>query len=1440
MIRSTFSNSGVHIGENRDNMSYAYGLGDFFSLMFEDTSVPNLLLEADTLTASEVYSRFLQLTSTLSLEDIQTTVGSQIKLVLLDSSDLVEGTLSTYKLPLSIASSRYVANRPIMPTALLEDKVDFDITQDDYGNCFIRLAKPLASSTGYHPYSEYAFSSRVLPNGNTQYALWFVDVNVDEGLVAKYFGNLLGVQAKSSTEAFANFVYGLYYVYTQGPTLTVLKRGLNLVLGIPLARMDETVIDIRMYLQTDQYLVLTDENQYVIPYGLPPSVSIGDRVKAGQELAEWIEVKDFSNDGEWWVNLYIPTTIIPEPQSGYVSRYATPGSPVDYVMRNYLKTHTFLVRVNVTTFKNLQTFSDLISVIKKSKPAYTQPIYVWAVGNDEVLGLEESNLGIQIDSREELDLGNSYPHMKRYSSAPLNRSNTRFIRWNSPASVASAIGSDATLKSSNNNVQQVGISGYSNPQSMTRGNSWEELDWINILATRSSDTWRGTRDQVGYRRGNIVSYVDPVRSGEYTTVLNGSIPELNGWSQSTAASIDSSHVNEAYDIPQESLLHDYVQLSSVFKELPTSARIVPLAVLLKEEVDQKLDILSLTYDSVSGRTLIPVTKISRYINRNEIHYPILEQSLQSLWGSSTNPSPLDLVKFIGTRHYKLCSEDSVPGYWLTPPPSMNKDMCPSMLYQGATSLAAASEGDSLLIADITCQLKAVYLVSIDSQSSMPSCLPIENTTEPTSAVVSGLASRGMATHNSPFYLRRGSLTLSDQSESPTIPDAKEELLSFLSDSRVAEGSKVIPLSVISTSEVLDKAALWGEPVSTTDQYYMLRHPYPKRVRAEYGLKKASWFTALSPSLNSMYQDSSGTTPVTGYEQPVGLISDRYGLGGDAIQTVADRRPVVRARYNLLRYTGFEGSVPGSASSGTGTPPTDWSVQASSTAAYIGAYSNGVLRLECTSSSIRLQQNQSLPAGVSARYRIVITINSYGLNLSELVDVVQVSGSFTITYSVNGATVNPLTYIPVSNTEVIATLRNTGASSCIAGLRMGVGLYSYSLSQSVTGVAAFKEPDYRLVTGPVNLPRYQRVGNPVMGSSLLTGTPDYDATGFPPYLYFDGANDYLVIQPSVTFGSYKLSSFINFTKYSGSSSSTLFEAVCTTATSNAKFKVYSGSSVSVKTVSPSGKELEYSYPSTSAPVYGTFTAVLDTQSDTGQNQLRLYRDGQAVSGTPVSTGPVEEFFTQGVSIYIGASASSTEFFNGNIYSFVLESQSADVSDRAATEDWIAGELVSGKSVDRPSLYHYPDFFRRDSKWPDINGVTTGSIFEYTPSSDIIDRDWGYDKVLAYNLSSGATALYWICSREVLGPTDYWVVSYQNGGDVARVDSGIPSQLGKTVVPPYRQLGSLNYEYLNLGVNSVALNSLVDTSSPVFSYSDYINTNIAISRNGMVLKQAVAIQ
>lgn len=375
MTISLTNNDGISLFGENTSLTYMYGLSDFWATMFQDPETIETILRANSLELSEVYSRFLQLTSTISLSDIQVALKSQIKLILLKTSDEVPGSEGIeYYLPETVISSRYICNRPFLPTETLEEGVHFRISEN---RTIIRFSKPLV---------EFNFPMRQNQQ-TTEYALWALDAEADEQLIFDYFGYLLTSNREPSTEQFKSFINGLFFVYANGPTLELFKKGLNLAIGIPLSRGDEQVLSILQYEGSDNWVVVTDANSYIIPYGLLPSVEVNDFVTIGQQLADWIEVKDYERDGEWWINLSIPRAIIPE--GNIVNRVAAAGSEGDYLMRNFLKTHTFLVLIQVGQFYTTEHPSTISTILKKIRPTYTYPFYVWLVKQDDTLEIEE-------------------------------------------------------------------------------------------------------------------------------------------------------------------------------------------------------------------------------------------------------------------------------------------------------------------------------------------------------------------------------------------------------------------------------------------------------------------------------------------------------------------------------------------------------------------------------------------------------------------------------------------------------------------------------------------------------------------------------------------------------------------------------------------------------------------------------------------------------------------------------------------------------------------------------------------------------------------------------------------------------------------------------------------------------------------------------------------
>lgn len=350
------------------NYAYMYGISDFWVTLFEDPSLNQRLLEAQSVSLSEVYSRFLQLTSTMSLEDISVGVGSDIELMLVEQESV--GTEDrTFKLSKNFSSVKVVSDRPFLPQLSLEQSVDYEIEQRTDGS-YITFSKPLL---------DYGFPFVLSESGLWRFALWASNAVVDEQLISKVYAPLVRVNPDFSSNMYKDYVRGLFFLYMNGPSLALMEQGMSLAIGVPLARTSETVLLTAMDAQSGKWIVVTDRNSYTLPYNLAPTVVVGQVLSQGDTISRVIEIKDYLTDSEWWLNVYIPASILPTTDSFAGGGTAVPGSDIDYVMRTYLRTHTFLVKVNWVPGFNTNGFTNLKQIISNVKPAYTVGVYAWSV-----------------------------------------------------------------------------------------------------------------------------------------------------------------------------------------------------------------------------------------------------------------------------------------------------------------------------------------------------------------------------------------------------------------------------------------------------------------------------------------------------------------------------------------------------------------------------------------------------------------------------------------------------------------------------------------------------------------------------------------------------------------------------------------------------------------------------------------------------------------------------------------------------------------------------------------------------------------------------------------------------------------------------------------------------------------------------------------------------
>lgn len=509
------SDEGLVLSPSVNALTYAYGLSDFWASMFEDPERVESILEANTFLCADVYSKFLQLSSTLSLDDIQSSLGYQCKLVFISDTDYLprHDRPNTYKLDSKILSTEHIYNRPFLPTRALDKVQDFHIDIDEG---VISFANDIFTS---------GFPARLLPDGSTQIAMWFIDCKIDEALVADFFARHIGIEPARASDAYKSFVYGMYFLFTQGPNIDILRSGLNLVLGIPLSREEEIVLDTYKDTVTDSWIVLTDENQYILPYGLTPAVSAGDQLRRMQELADWVEVSDYKNKDEWWINLLIPEDILPYIPAAAVgiehNRYATPGSYAYEVMSKYLKHNTFLVKINVDSFRTSESFTSIAEILKQIKPAHTYPIYVWSVSKqEEELYPDDDSFEYSLTAGV-VDIPILFTdRFRRNAPTPLSRDTSLFFRNSVPSEVAFELGISSSIKdkvscyAAADGTHSYAVTGFLNKSSVLRPDDDVLNAWAAVLLTRDHESLRISRNKVLYpvsaeTSGVVTQYTAP-------------------------------------------------------------------------------------------------------------------------------------------------------------------------------------------------------------------------------------------------------------------------------------------------------------------------------------------------------------------------------------------------------------------------------------------------------------------------------------------------------------------------------------------------------------------------------------------------------------------------------------------------------------------------------------------------------------------------------------------------------------------------------------------------------------------------------------------------------------------------------------------------------------------------------------------------------------------
>lgn len=458
---------------------------------------------------------------------------------------------------------------------------------------------------------------------------------------------------------------------------------------------------------------------------------------------------------------------------------------------------------------------------------------------------------------------------------------------------------------------------------------------------------------------------------------------------------------------------------------------------------------------------------------------------------------------------------------------------------------------------------------------------------------------------------------------------------------------------------------------TNDAYLAKADNTSNSTNAVYGSTTVVVFTATAT-----------TTYISLQSSTAGNVYDWSGLsvkslaGNHASQSTSTSRPVLSARVNLLTYTEqFDnaawtlvniaafgsGSVANATTAPNGTTTADLIVpntafgthgifQAAATVSNGASYKaswyvkpNGYTKLAIVENQVT---GYSVAFDATGSGSVLYQDNATG-TITALAN-----GWYEITHtSVSGGTLfRPQIFVlPSSYTtgSVIGSWTPNGTS----------GLYIWGA-------------DLRPSNAGVGLPSYQRVGAATSGTSSAAGNADYDTTGFPLYLRFDGTDDFLVTG-TINPGSVDKAQV--FAGIARTAITTSYQCLLETSTAmdsnNGAISLFSESASGGSRIyaASKGTTSAAAVPGTGV-LTGTGPYVLTHQSIIAAPSVSLRGNGTSVA-TDISSQGTGYYGTH--ALYLGRRGGSTLPANMNLYSLILRFSAAnlDAATIASTETWV---------------------------------------------------------------------------------------------------------------------------------------------------------------------------
>jgi hypothetical protein len=424
-------------------------------------------------------------------------------------------------------------------------------------------------------------------------------------------------------------------------------------------------------------------------------------------------------------------------------------------------------------------------------------------------------------------------------------------------------------------------------------------------------------------------------------------------------------------------------------------------------------------------------------------------------------------------------------------------------------------------------------------------------------------------------------------------------------------------------------------------------------------KVTDWTTEYIAQVGSanimMWQDSAGTIPVTGVEQPVGKLNDRSGKGNHATQATAASRPVFSALKNMYLATEQFNNV-------------YWTKQGAVVTADSVVAPNGTITADVVENtpSVDSYLFNSVPLVASATYTrsvYALPISGTGILAIEWEIVTGTTWKYSLFDTINGVV---LYNDPGVSASMVKGPNNWWrCSSTITGAiwAAAFNIGAYGPTPTLTKFAlwgAQLEPSSAATS-------YQRVNTAI----------DYDYVGFPSYLRFDGVDDGLVTA-NIAYTTDKVTVWAGVYKASDAASGTIVESSIASGSNSNVYALQAPPSDLTgyfwRSRGAGGLDGTIDLTGPAAPVRNTITCVGDVANDV--STIRV--DGVPTTvATDQGTGNWATF-----PLYIGRRGGTSLPFNGRLYNLIVRaalSTAAQISDIEKIINSETGQVSTGVAV-----------------------------------------------------------------------------------------------------------------------------------------------------------------